>query len=172
MRPVSDKTGMDDLEPVSLAEIKEFLSLEHGDGSRDDLLTSALIVARERLEHHTGRILTNREVTASFRLGQRLPCPIRSVNELTYADYNGNDVEVPIGAVRFNPDGYIAPTFSIPPGTHLKARYMAGYDVGDVPEAVRLAIKMAVRNVHENPNEDPVTPAVLSIVRHLKGENI
>jgi uncharacterized phiE125 gp8 family phage protein len=151
-------------EPVSLAQARLFLRVEHDDD--DDLIAALIAAARVQVEAHTRRAL----ITQTWRLIRDvwpaggalpiLPVPLREVTAIGVYDADGMihtlDVE------SFHVDAVSAPailTFArgAPPApgrlhAGIEIDIEAGYgDTGeDVPEPFKQAIRLLVAHWYEN----------------------
>jgi len=159
-------------EPVSLAEAKARLRVEHDD--EDALITTLVSAGRERVEAITGRALITRrvrELRDGWRDGGRLAAhgsqfrlglaPVSAVHHVK--TYGADDV-----AETFDAANYFADTASIParlalrggalwptPGrcsSGVEIEYDAGYgaDGDTVPYALREAILLLVADAYEH----------------------
>lgn len=173
-------------EPVSLAELKAWLRIEH---TADDTLISALgAAARGLLERLFGRQL----VTATWRLTMdgfpwpngwqliespiiwpdphtiRIPrAPLQSVTSITYYDLGDNlltlaastyDVDTIHDPGRVNlAMNKVWPVTRLKPGA-VRVLFAAGYGAASaVPEEIKTAIKLTVAQWYEHRGEDGST---------------
>jgi uncharacterized phiE125 gp8 family phage protein len=161
------------VEPVTLAEAKLHCKV---DGTDDDALITALIVAaRQQAEHRTGRALVTQqwELTQSvfplalyaYRIAQNdprrieLPKPIlQSVQSVKYLDDNGVQqtlANTEYQVVTSELVGYVQPAYGkswpscrVQPDSVVIA-YTCGYgDAAAVPISIKSWIKMAVATMY------------------------
>ncbi len=150
-------------EPVLLAEAKLHCRV---DGTDDDALLTALIVAaREAAEHELGRALitqTWEKVLDAFPSAIRLPYPpCQAIVSVKYLD--GDGIEQTLAAPSYQLDSHSEPAWLVPaygygwPATRaepnaVRVQFRAGYgDAGsDVPEAICLWILLQVGNWFRN----------------------
>lgn len=152
-------------EPVSLAEAKAHLRVEH---DADNLLISGLIAAaRETVEAETGRQL----VTATWTLKlDEFPTdeeeivirhpPLSSVSSITYLDADGASQTFNSSSYQVDTTGVfgrivLAPDASWPVTESdrinaVTVTFIAGQAVASVPEAAKVAIKFLVGHWYEN----------------------
>ncbi len=150
-------------EPVSLAEAKAFLRVEHD--AEDGLIGTLLTGARVHVETHTRRAL----IAQSWRLVRDawpskgrirvLPAPLRSLSSVRVRDLDGVASELDPGDFALDTAG--APGQIAPPrGAMSPGRPFAGIELdvevgygdapADVPEPLRQAIRMLVAHWYEN----------------------
>jgi len=170
----SIRTGEPGAEPVTLAELKQYLRLGHA--SEDELLSGLIRSAREDLERATGLAL----IEQGWRLVlDRLPRdgiillprhPVREVTSVTFYDANGEPTVV-------SPDAYQSDLLSRPARMFLtqapvNLRAMNGVEVDfvcgfgeagpDVPDLLRRAIMLLAAHWYEfrtsyGPSDQPVS---------------
>ncbi len=150
-------------EPLSLAETKSFLRVEHED---DDAVVASLIAAaRIHVEAQTHRAL----ITQTWRLVRDawpatgrlalMPAPLRSLVAVRVYDAAGEAVTLDTDS--FDVDAASAPpVLAVKPGVSQPGRNMAGIeiefeagygdDAADVPEPLRHAIRLLVAHWYEN----------------------
>jgi uncharacterized phiE125 gp8 family phage protein len=159
------------VEPLSLAEAKRFLRIDHGD---DDALVQSLIkAARQRIEARTGRALIAQDwriVTDAWPSGGRLALPVlpaRAVAAVRVIDWLG-------AAQAFSPPVYNLVAGTEPPVLDAsalpqpgKARdgieidVAAGYgpSAADVPEPLRQAMRLMIAHAYAATGPDGRKPA-------------
>jgi len=172
-------------EPISLAEAKAFLRVEHAED--DALITSLIEAARQRAE----LIADSRQlITATWELvlpefpanngAIELPRPpLQSVSSLTYYDAGGNqqtltegsdyvvDTDGEPGRVRPAPDTYW------PIAAHredaVTVRFVAGYgDTGsDVPAGLRAGMLLWISHHYDN-RQNPSAEVADMIFRQFR----
>lgn len=167
-----------DSEPVTLTEAKAHLRV---DGTDDDTLISALIVAaRQGAEHSTGRALmpqTWELALDEFEDEIDLPNPpLISVTSVKYTDSDG--VEQTIDAADYQVDSHSAPARLLPayglewPTSREQAnavlvRYQAGYaDAASVPQEIKAWMLLRVGLLYEN-RESVAAGVTLSELPHV-----
>lgn len=151
-------------EPVSLDEAKLHLRL---DDSGEDALVSGLIrAARETVERMTGRSTTNRycsQTFAAFGSGLELQYPpVSAVSGVGYYDVSGTSGTVAASGYQASLDS-LPPVLTVAPDCDwpgvqtgrdlpITVTYVAGYGASgaDVPEAMRLAMKMMIGHWYRN----------------------
>ena len=151
-------------EPVSLAEAKHYLRVEHADD--DDLIAALIASARTHVEAQTRRALitqTWRHVRDTWPADGRiavLPAPLQSLTAVRVYDEEGDaqaiDVQTFIvdtapapGVVSFPPWSAPAPGRATA-GIELDTVVGYGDAATDVPEPLRLAIRQLVAHWYEN----------------------
>lgn len=187
-------------EPVTTAELKSWLRIEH---SSDDTDIAALgLAARRLVESYLGRQL----VTATWRLTLdgfpwpggwaylevptlfpdphtiRLPkAPLQSVTSVEYYDLTGTLQT--LAADTYNVDaahdpgrillamGKVWPVTQLRPGA-VRVTFVAGYgNAAAVPEELKLAIKMLAAHWYERRGDDDGQQELPLAVRSLLGAN-
>jgi uncharacterized phiE125 gp8 family phage protein len=145
-------------EPVTINEAKAHLAVTFND---DDALINSLIpAARRQIEHYTGHILLQRQLTRSVdRFDQYLELhhrPIVSVDDIDYVDEHGEAqsygdfvAQVDRFPARIHPalDGSWPSTWS---HGGINVTYTAGYSAAEVPEDLKQAILMLVAHWYTN----------------------
>jgi uncharacterized phiE125 gp8 family phage protein len=141
-------------EPVSLALARAQCSIVEGDTTWDALLNAYIPAARAFVEERTGRILLQRSVEQSFPcFGRYLELnyrPVVDVTEIAYFDTAGEPqtqasyVETP-GRYPYR----LYPALndwwpSVQPNAGVTVTYTAGYDAGEVPEALVQAMLLLI----------------------------
>ncbi|TPW29445.1 hypothetical protein FJU08_14010 [Martelella alba] len=146
-------------EPVSLAEAKVFLRVDHEDD--DDLIAGLIVTARKHLEALTGLSL----ITQGWRLYRDswprsgmislAHGPVTSVSVVTVYDADGNANTITLDRARLDGAGRPA-RFYLPdiaatcaPMNGIEVEFTAGYgDAADVPEPARDAITRHVAHMY------------------------
>lgn len=156
------------VEPITLAEAKQFLRVEHDDD--DDIIPALIVGSRIHVETQTRRAL----ITQSWRLTrdvwpaagciELLPVPLKTLDAVRIYKLDGTTL--PLDLAGFTLDKSDAPArlcFSrgmiviAPPsperyvgGIELDVTCGYGDDPEDVPEPLRQAIRMLVAHWYEN----------------------
>lgn len=152
------------VEPVTLAEAKAHLRVEHDDD--DDVIAALIAAARIHVEAQTRRAL----ITQTWRLvrdfwpadGRLTVVPV-PLNEITAARvYDANGATDAIDLQAFSPDRAAAPAIIsfAPWSLQVPGRPVAGIEIdvevgygdaaSDVPQVLRQAIKLLVAHWYEN----------------------
>ena len=150
------------VEPVSLAEAKAFLRVEHNDD--DDVIEALVSASRIHLETQTRRAL----ITQAWRLsldawpeGGRVPVvpgPLQALTAARVFDFNGSahaiDVQsfvsdVAASALSFAPWAVPAPG-RVAAGIELDVTVGYGDAASDVPEPLRQAVRLLTVHWYEN----------------------
>ena len=147
------------VEPVSLAEIKAYLKIDQD--TEDDLIRAFLSAARVHLEHMIGHHLITQtwRVLMEGPLGESFRLPLQPVSDLlalAVVDVDGSVTELDVSGLSIfqtdnpatlaNLDGFLLSS---------KQRLQIDVETGfgpmaeDVPEPLRLAIKMIVAEWYE-----------------------
>ncbi len=150
-------------EPLTLAEAKAWLRVEHGD---DDAAIAALVAAAcTHVEAHTRRALMTQswrilrdEWPADGRIAV-LPAPLRELHAVRVHLAGGPedigpeafvlDTAAAPGIVAFPPGTLIAPSRAIG-GIELDIEAGYGDEPSDVPQALRQAIRLLLARWYEN----------------------
>jgi uncharacterized phiE125 gp8 family phage protein len=150
------------VEPVSLAEAKAFLRVEHNDD--DDVIEALASASRIHVETQTRRALVTQGWRLSFNVWPedgRVPVVPGPLQELTAArvyDFNGTahavDVQnfvpdVATSALAFAPWAVPAPG-RIAAGIELDVMVGYGDAATDVPEPLRQAVRLLIAHWYEN----------------------
>lgn len=158
------------MEPIEVEEAKVYLKVD-GD-EEDSLIQSLIVTARRFCENYQRRAYITRELEYSF---SNFPCtannrielpkpPLKSVESVTYKDFSGNvntliedvnyivDKDSLVGAIMPAYYGEAWPVFVPYPANAVKIRYTAGIgdSAQDVPEEVKLAMKMLIAYWYDN----------------------
>ena len=152
------------IEPVTTEEAKLFLKQD--DSTDDDLIDGLIAAARQHVETYTGRAL----ITQTWLLSlEKFPGefvlphpPLQSVTSVKYTDTDGVQQTLS-GSTDYTTDAEAVPGRillaygqSWPTPRDMKnaveATYVAGYGdaAADVPDVIKLAIKLLVAEWYEN----------------------
>jgi uncharacterized phiE125 gp8 family phage protein len=160
-------------EPISLAEAKLFLRIDHG--VEDSLIASLIGAAREAVEAGIGRALITRRVRESLDIWRREALngavlglgPVTNVVAVRLLADNGS--QSVIGPERYRLEGERdRPRLVFPPGVPATLRSVGGieieYDAGfavaaaDLPVALRLATLQIVAALYEARQGEAAVP--------------
>ena len=161
------------VEPVTLAEVKEHLRIDHSD--HDTMLEGLIQASREHVEMTTGRALVGQTRVASFPTWGvfALPgAPVQSVSAIRYTDTSGTINTVPADNYVLLPDrtpaavvrahGAQWPGAAIYPDAYpIEVEYVCGYEpvgspvdyTAEIPESIKNAIKLDVELRYDRPPE-------------------
>jgi uncharacterized phiE125 gp8 family phage protein len=147
------------LEPVSLAELKLHLRIDHSD--EDELLNAVLLTARERVEDFTGRALltqTHDICLNDWPDGDYIELPygnLQSVTSVKYKATDGTETTLTVTTdylVETNkenrgrivlPYGESWPSDTLYPSNPITIRFVCGWTkASDVPYSIKAAIKL------------------------------
>jgi uncharacterized phiE125 gp8 family phage protein len=150
------------IEPISLAETKTFLRVEHDD--EDQLITALIAGARSHIEAQTQTALITQDwrimLDAWPRRGHIIvrPGPLRALNTARVFDCNGASHTIDSQAIA--PDFGASTLAFVPWAVPAPGRIAAGIEIdvtvgfgevaNDVPESLRQAIRMVVAHWYEN----------------------
>ncbi|KAB0679951.1 head-tail connector protein [Aureimonas leprariae] len=145
-------------EPVSVAEAKAWCRIERSD--EDDLIAALVTAAREMVERETRAVLVKRgfrialeAVPADRRV--RLPrTPLGAVTMITAYGADGTSRNfMPAGATPDRASGedvvVLADDVVAAAANGVEVEFIAGFDAGSVPEALKLAVKEIVAASYE-----------------------
>lgn len=149
-------------EPLTLAEAKAFLRVEHGDD--DDVITALIAAARVHVEAMTRRALlaqTWRFVLDAWPRDGRFAPRIGPLRELVAArlvDADGTvrDMDGESFVVDMAANVIAAPCFALPvpgrahAGIELDVRCGYGADAGDVPADLRQAVRLLLAHWYDH----------------------
>jgi len=156
------------VEPITLAEAKQFLRVEHDDD--DDLIASLIMGARYYVEIQTRRAL----ITQSLRLTldvwpasgciELLPAPVKTLDAVRVYKRDGSTLAIDPGSFTLDKNdaparlGFRYGVLVIAPPS--PERFIGGIEIDitcgygdepeDVPEPLRQAIRMIVAQWYEN----------------------
>jgi uncharacterized phiE125 gp8 family phage protein len=160
-------------EPVTLAEVKEYLRLDGND--HDNVLNSLISSARQWCEMYQNRAYITQTWETwldkwEFPIRLARP-PLIAVSYIKYYDSTNTELTWPV--TEYQVDGVTdparvnlaynitAPNDVLRPMNAIVVRYTTGYGAAaDVPAVVKLAIKMIVAFRFENPEIEAVPDAV------------
>ena len=170
---VTSSTG----EPLGLDEIKDHLRIERGETAEDDLLKAYITAARRYVEDYTGRKLLTQTWQVNFDKwpsGEYFEMPYPPLlgiysSNLTYRDTSGavntawssadNQWEVDTVSepgrlhLKYNEDWPSEVLYNVNP---ISIKFICGYgatdagDAGQVPEEMKLAMKLTIADYYEN----------------------
>lgn len=145
------------IEPVSLAEMREYLGITRADDTaRDAIITARITAARQMVEDKTGRALITQTLTGwAMTFEQEMPL-IGNLQSVTSIQYTNTAAQI----VTLDPSAYIVDTvgncvlpsygnswpsvLDVP--SAVRVQYVSGYGptAADVPQILREAIKFIV----------------------------
>ena len=160
------------IEPVSLAEAKAFLRIEHDDD--DDVIAALIAGARIYIEAQTRRAL----ITQSWRLTRDAwpqtgriavrPAPLQSIEAARVHDGGGEPIELDVEGFFVDAAGselvfapWLMPQPGRAAGIELDVTLGFGDAAVDVPEPLRQAIRLLVGHWYENRGLVAAGPAPL-----------
>jgi uncharacterized phiE125 gp8 family phage protein len=166
------QTGDTPVDPVSLAEAKAWLRVDH---SEEDLIISALISSSTRMaEDFMGRAIMRQRLKLSldcFPEVIELPmAPVSSVTNVKYLDAAGElqtlDASLYVVDTEATPPRIIPAYSQTWPSTRdtinaVRIEYVAGYGEtqADIPETIRMGILIAIVHIFDNRHDDNVFPS-------------
>mgnify|MGYP003649325872 CR=1 FL=1 len=190
MRLAPVRTAAPSLEPVTLAEVKTHLRVDHTD--EDDYIAALISAAIEQLEGHVGilggRALVNqswRQDFGGFAADLRLSLsPLVSVTSVTY--YDADNAQQTLAASVYQAfDDALGPYLATAPGESWPSAYgrvdavsvtfVAGYGAtaASVPAPIRAAIMLAVGNWYdERGGALDMPPAAIALVRPYRRRGV
>lgn len=148
---MSYETAQTGTEPVSLADMKLYLRVDHND--EDDLIESLIVTAREWAETHTEKAIIEQDVTAYFDdIEREIELPLGNATDIT-AIRNGSDVLDPSTYKLLIGSPSAVYFLGNLPETEKEAQsiaieYAAGYAV--TPKRIIQAIKILVADMYEH----------------------
>ena len=163
------------IEPITLAEVKQFLRVEHGDD--DDVIAALIMGARIHIEAQTRRAL----ITQSWRVIRDvwpgwvglLPVPVKTLDAVRVYKPDGTTLALDLSGFTLDRSsaparlGFVRGEPPAPgrPLAGIEIDITCGYgdDPEDVPEPLRQAIRMLVAHWYDNrgitsESEVPVLP--------------
>lgn len=154
--------AFDIIEPVTVADIRAYLSLNMQDSTEDSLLMGFASTARERAELYINRAIAPREIVREISTPNNtgvayLPDKVRVLVRVDYVlGDDGSDIT---SYCRATAGGRV----SLPPMT--RGTYYIRYVPEEyAPETVRTAILMMVRNLYADRAADPLTADVKAML--------
>ena len=168
-------------EPLTLAEAKEFLRVDHD--AEDALITSMIVAARATVETLTRRALIDqswRLVRDAWPASGLVPLPIsplRSLDAVALIDGDGDEVAVPLGGflidtarlpglIRVDRTAVPAPLRPLA-GIALDITAGHGPDAADVPAPLIEAVRLVLAHFYEHRDETGAAggfPAALGVL--------
>jgi len=165
-------------EPLSLAEAKTYLRVDHTD--EDDLIGELIKSARQRVEALTGRALITRRVV---EVRDYWPCasqhalpvsPVTEAHEIRLIDANGVAEILPsadwYADLKSDPARLVSLKGIWPRQKRdaggIEIEFSAGYgeDPGDAPEPLRQAIRELTAQAYEGRGEEPAPLSVQALL--------
>jgi len=151
--------------PVTVAEAKAFCRAENSTAAQDSLFALWIRAARTKIEAYTGLSLIPRNIVAILSNPQgNMELPFGPVTGTpVFVDTEGTVQEITTYGLDFP---YVKLPFE-----YSKATYTAGYDDGDCPEELKIAILMQVCYFWENRGDQPsnaYAPSVIAICQKWK----
>ncbi len=151
------------VEPLSLAEAKDFLRVEHDDD--DDVIAALIAGSRIHVEAQTRRALITqtrrivRDAWPAAGVLSVLPAPLRAL--VAVRIYRHDNTTQDVGIEGFGVDAVSAPGIILVPdgvpapqratsGIELDIEAGYGDEAGDVPEPLRQAIRLLLAHWYEN----------------------
>lgn len=152
-------------EPVSLAEAKQHLRVDHD--ADDTLIMRLIATARVDCENTARRCFVTQTRELVFESwptspGFRLPMPpLQSIESITYKDQDGATQTYPASSYFVYPNiepGSVVlklnaswPSVQLAPGPAITCRYVAGYGLAvAVPEHYKSAMLLMIGHLYEN----------------------
>lgn len=166
-------------EPLTLPEVKEYLRIDAAEASFDNILTGLIIAAREFCEIFQNRAYITQTWELTLDIFPKMPLklpkpPLKTVNSIKYIDYLGAETV-------WDPSNYLVdeksepgriafsyqitwPSVTLQPINAVKINFDAGYGAAlDVPENVKMAMKLYIAHRFENPDSEEV-PTVVELL--------
>ena len=172
-------------EPITLAECKEHLRVDHTDD--DDLITAYIQAAREKLELDTGRAFFTRtrvQRLTEFKTANRriklVGCPVQSIVHVKYYDNDGTQQTWSSAeyALRVGEPNWLQLSYNYSWPDHrsdddeIEIEYICGKTlVADIDERVKQVIRMLVENWYDDPDKATmarITTAIDSLTANLR----
>ncbi|PTW57658.1 putative phiE125 gp8 family phage protein [Breoghania corrubedonensis] len=154
-------------EPVSLAQAKAFLRVDHND--EDALIEALVTAARLQVENATGRALMSQgwrtvlDAWPAHRVVRITRSPVAAIDAVTVYDADGVASVLDPDDLRLDtagrPSRLVVSASAPAPGTAvngIEIDFTAGYGTAaDVPEPLTLAIRRLVAHWYENRESNP-----------------
>ena len=139
-------------EPVTLAEAKTFLRVDHA--YEDALINTLITAARERLESHLNIAMILRPMQISQACGGEIKLPRWPVTQVNSVVADGDPVTDFTGNLRSRPA-----TVTVPDAQSSEITFTAGFGPTPdlVPAPLRQAVLLLVSRGYEHRNVDPDT---------------
>lgn len=129
-------------EPVTLTEAKAWMNVDYDE--KDNIISSLITAARHLLEekYDIGIMSKQVQVVIDNSCGG-MELPGYPSSEITATDRDGNEVQLTV-------TGESVVYIDSPCDCYLKVTYTSGYDLGEVPDVYKTAIKEQVLWMFEN----------------------
>lgn len=140
------------VEPVSLEEVKEWMSVDYDE--KDTIITSLITASRRLLERKYGIGIVQKDMKVVLNNscgGHDLPEP--PISEVTAVNKDGDAVELVLSG---DFDMYV----DCPACEYLVVSYKSGYELDEVPEDYKTAIKQQVLWMFENLGDQDMSAKV------------
>lgn len=150
-------------EPLTVAEAKAFLRIEHDD--EDAVIVAAIAAARASAEEYLRVLLLPQTYSYEFEELThivKLPVgPARSVEQFDSYDRNGNATAIDAGKYRLTIDGHGLVLPNIPKGHSFAVEFIAGLvaNAEDVPAPIKQGMLHHIAAMLENRHGTTALPA-------------